>query len=79
MGFRQTNYAVLKINKISGEVLFLMNNAMGTKTFRSGFAGAWTHKDHRASSNMLDICVAKYNDTDKFDYIIDDLNESGDW
>jgi hypothetical protein len=73
------DYAVLKINKETKEALFLMANAAGTKTFKNDFRDAWTNKDHRVASDMLDRCVSRHNDTDEFDYIIDDLSEVGDY
>ena len=73
------DYAVVKINKDTKEALFLMANAAGTKTFKNDFKGAWTHKDHREASNMLDMCVAKHGDTDIYQYMIDDFSEIGDW
>ena len=73
------DYAVVKTNKESGEVRFLMRNAAGTKTFKAEFQGAWTDKDHRVASNMLDMCVAKHGDTSKFSYSVDDFGEIGDW
>ena len=56
-----------------------MNNAAGTKTFKPNFKKAWTDKDHRVASAMLDKCVEKHQDTDIYRYIIDDLSETGDW
>lgn len=73
------DYAIVKTNRKTCEALFLMANAAGTKTFRNDFKGAWTHKDHRVASDMLDRCVEKHNDTDTYQYTIDDFSESGDW
>ena len=73
------SYAVIKTNKATKESFFLMANAVGTKTFKNDFKVAWVSGDHRESSNMLDRCVTKHNDRDKFDYTIDDLDEVGDW
>ena len=73
------DYAIVKTNKESGEVRFLAHNAAGTKTFKPDFKLAWTNKDHRAASNMLDMCVAKHGDTDKFSYSVDDFGEVGEW
>jgi len=74
-----SDYAIIKTNKTNKKQFYLMANAAGTKTFKEDFRGAWTHKDHRIASNMLDLCVAKHGDTNEFDYVIDDFSEVGDW
>jgi len=74
-----SDYAIVKTNRKTGEALFLMANAIGTKTFRDDFKGAWTDKDNRVASDMLDRCVEKHNDTDTYQYAIDDFSEVGDW
>lgn len=74
-----SDYAIVKTDKKTGDVLFLMANAVGTKTFRDDFSGAWTDKDHRVASDMLDRCVERHNDTDTYQYAVDDFSECGDW
>lgn len=74
-----SSYAVLKFNKETQECKFLMKNAAGTRTFKNDIANAWTTPDHRKASDMLTKCVEKHKDKDKFTYLIDDLDESGDW
>ena len=74
-----SSYAVIKKNKETGEVTFLMANAVGTKTFGTNLSNAWSAKDHRAAASMMTRCILKHEDCDKFDYSIDDFDESGDW
>jgi len=56
-----------------------MANALGTKTFKFEILNAWSDKNHRIASAMMTACIAKHNDTDKFKYFIDDLDETGEW
>jgi hypothetical protein len=74
-----SSFAVLKINRDTKECLFLMANAAGTKTFKNDISNAWTDSDHRVAGNMMARCVDKHNDEDDFKYLIDDLDESGEW
>ncbi len=56
-----------------------MGNAVGTKTFKDDIANAWSDSDHRIASDLMIKCIQKHNDTDKFHYIVDDIDESGDY
>lgn len=71
-----SSYSILKINKETKECLFLMANAVGTRTFRNDFANAWSVSDHRIASDMLTKCKNKHRDGGDFEYMIDDLDES---
>ena len=74
-----SSYAIIKTNKETKEITFLMANAAGTKTFKNDIANAWSASDHRKASDMMTKCIAKHKDTDKFTYAIDDIDETGDW
>jgi hypothetical protein len=74
-----SSYSVLKKNKNTGKVTFLMANALGTKTFKDDISNAWTDYDHRIASDMMLACSLKHRDTDKFIYFVDDLDESPEW
>lgn len=74
-----SSYTVIKISDETGEVLFLMNNAVATKTFKSDISNAWTRSDHRIASRMMTACIEHHEDLDKYEYLIDDLDESPEW
>lgn len=73
------SYAVIKIRPETGDVLFLMNNAIATKTFKPDLSNAWTRSDHREASDMMTACIKHHCDTGEYQYIIDDLDESPEW
>lgn len=74
-----SSYTIIKKNKKSGKIAFLMANAVGTKTFKDDISNAWSDSDHRVASAMMIRCIDKHNDTDKFTYSIDDVDESPEW
>lgn len=74
-----SSYVIIKSNKETEEITFLMANAVGTKTFKSDISNAWSISDHRGASDMMTKCINKHKDTDKFTYAIDDIDETGDW
>lgn len=73
------SYSILKINRETEECLFLMANAVGTKTFKNDAINAWSVSDHRLASDMLIKCINKHSDTKDFKYMIDDLDESAEY
>ena len=74
-----SSYTIIKANKETKVISFLMANAVGTKTFGANILNAWVTKDHRIASTMLNKCITKHNDTDRFVYNIDDIDESAEW
>lgn len=74
-----SSYIILKQDIESKEGFFLMANAVGTKTFKNDMSNAWSTKDHRIASDMMCKCINKHNDTNKFIYMIDDIDEISDW
>ena len=74
-----SSYIILKMDRETKESMFLMRNAAGTKTFKNDISNAWSSPDHRIASDMMTACVNKHNDTDKYQYLIDDIDEIGDW
>lgn len=74
-----SSYIILKIDNKTKEGFFLMANAVGTKTFKNDISNAWSTDDHRKASDMMTACINKHNDKDNYTYLIDDIDELGDW
>jgi len=74
-----SSYTIIKKNKETEKVTFLMANAVGTKTFKDDISNAWSDSDHRIACAMMLHCIDKHNDMDKFTYSIDDVDESPEW